>query len=185
MSKDERFPIMMSMFSRNQQHLDVPMVWVLNHEKQCLSNHMQTPQRLKERGGLSPKELYAVLHDMRWDDVKFSENQCLEIIKNMVLTCTLFVEFFTHLVHDNCGGVVKISLLNIRQISKGVTIENVRTNSLNRREIIVATTLSDAVQFFQVFVECVCFRMCRVPDGTKANQDDSARYVGQQNQAPL
>lgn len=88
MSKDERFPIMMSMFSRNQQHLDVPMVWVLNHEKQCLSNHMQAPQRLKERGGLSPKELYAVLHDMRWDDVKFSENQCLEIIKNMVLTCT-------------------------------------------------------------------------------------------------
>ncbi len=42
-------------------------------------------KRLKERGGLSPKELYAVIHDMRYKDVKFSEDQCRKIIRNMLM----------------------------------------------------------------------------------------------------
>lgn len=41
----------------------VPFALVQAHAAQCQSNHKQTPQRLKERGGLAPTELIAVLRD--------------------------------------------------------------------------------------------------------------------------
>lgn len=44
----------------------VPWELVAPHEKQALANHNQTLLRLHERGGLSPQELWHVLHDKRW-----------------------------------------------------------------------------------------------------------------------
>lgn len=85
MDEQERFPIMNTDWKSRQLKDDVPMQWVLNHESQCLTNHGQTARRLKERGGLSPKELYAVIHDMRYDAVKLSEDECRKAIKEMLM----------------------------------------------------------------------------------------------------
>jgi hypothetical protein len=44
----------------------VPWDLVKDHEAQAKSNHSQTLTRLAERGGLSPKELWCVVHDKKW-----------------------------------------------------------------------------------------------------------------------
>lgn len=45
----------------------VPWSLVEPHAAQAASNHGgQTLERLAERGGLCPSELYAVVHDQRW-----------------------------------------------------------------------------------------------------------------------
>ncbi len=44
----------------------VPWAWVALHEEQAKQNHAQTLQRLAERGGLDPGELWAVVHRKRW-----------------------------------------------------------------------------------------------------------------------
>jgi len=90
MNNQELFPIMNTDLRSHQVQDYVPMIWVQNHESQCLANHGQTAQRLKERGGLSPKELYAVIHDIRYDDVKFSEDECRKIIRDMLMKCSEF-----------------------------------------------------------------------------------------------
>lgn len=45
---------------------EVPKIMVIAHEFQCMENHIQTVNRLNERGGLGPSELAAVLQDRRW-----------------------------------------------------------------------------------------------------------------------
>lgn len=52
----------------------IPWSFVAPYEAQALKNHSQSLERLHERGGLSPEELYAVvngvdLRDMDWDKV--------------------------------------------------------------------------------------------------------------------
>lgn len=44
----------------------VPWELVAPHEEQARSNHDQSLRRLHERGGLSPRELWAVVHGKRW-----------------------------------------------------------------------------------------------------------------------
>jgi len=44
----------------------VPWSLVGGHEEQAQRNHSQTLTRLAERGGLSPEELYGVVHDLPW-----------------------------------------------------------------------------------------------------------------------
>ncbi len=46
----------------------VPFRLVDAHAIRCLRNHDQSPQRLAERGGLSPAELLAVLTDQHWKE---------------------------------------------------------------------------------------------------------------------
>ncbi len=41
---------------------------VKDHEKQAQSNHSQSLTRFAERGGLSPKELWCVVHDKKFYD---------------------------------------------------------------------------------------------------------------------
>lgn len=48
---------------------------VAEHGKQAKANHYQSVERLAERGGLSWSELYAVLHDQRWQ--KMDENDAI------------------------------------------------------------------------------------------------------------
>ena len=47
----------------------VPWDFIAAHEKQCLSNHGQTPQRLADRGGLSPAEMVGVVEGLSWNDI--------------------------------------------------------------------------------------------------------------------
>ena len=52
----------------------VPWSLVEPHRAQAMSNHSQTLERLAERGGLSPDELHAVVHDQRWRPMGASES---------------------------------------------------------------------------------------------------------------
>ncbi len=38
--------------------------------KQALENHDQTLERLAERGGMAPLEMYAIAHGLRWREVE-------------------------------------------------------------------------------------------------------------------
>lgn len=48
---------------------------VADHGSQAEKNHSQTVERLAQRGGLSWCELYAVLHNKRWE--KMDQNEAL------------------------------------------------------------------------------------------------------------
>lgn len=59
--EERRFPVLDAGFS-------VPWRLVAPFETQAQRNHSQTLQRLAERGGLDPVELWAVMHGMGWRD---------------------------------------------------------------------------------------------------------------------
>lgn len=44
----------------------VPWALLEAHRRQAMKNHGQTLERLKERGGLSPSEMLAILEDREW-----------------------------------------------------------------------------------------------------------------------
>lgn len=76
----------------------VPWDLVAPHEKQAKENHSQTLERLNERGGLSPKELYAVVNDKslsQWDNLP-SEKECIdwiiEIMEEHIRTGVIKIE---------------------------------------------------------------------------------------------
>lgn len=46
----------------------VPDSLIDGHDKQAQSNHSQTLERLSQRGGLSPLELWCVAHDKKWHE---------------------------------------------------------------------------------------------------------------------
>jgi hypothetical protein len=48
----------------------VPWDLVKDHENQAKRNHSQSLTHLAERGGLSPKELWCVVHDMRFREAQ-------------------------------------------------------------------------------------------------------------------
>lgn len=48
----------------------IPWGVVAPHEEQALKNHDQTLERLNERGGLAPEELFAVLQDKHWRETE-------------------------------------------------------------------------------------------------------------------
>lgn len=60
--KEESFPVLFS-YSERGNYPDCPRIVPLSslNEDMALFNHGQTLKRLKERGGLSPQELYANL----------------------------------------------------------------------------------------------------------------------------
>ena len=48
----------------------VPWDLVKDHDDQAQTNHSQTLEHLASRGGLSPMELWCVVHDTRFYDAK-------------------------------------------------------------------------------------------------------------------
>ena len=66
-STRKQFPIL----GRRGQTFDYQLV--ADHSNQADRNHYQTVHRLAERGGLSWCELYAVLHDRKWQKVDETE----------------------------------------------------------------------------------------------------------------
>lgn len=63
----KHFPLLLSYPIAADHPRSVPWAFVSPHEKKAMANHGgQTLQRLAERGGLSPRELYAVIHDLPW-----------------------------------------------------------------------------------------------------------------------
>lgn len=60
---EREFPILRDRRASSTGRRSVPWAWVAPHETQARRNHGgQTLERLAERGGLSPVELYCVVH---------------------------------------------------------------------------------------------------------------------------
>lgn len=59
----------------------VPWDIVAPHERQAGLNHRQTLDRLAERGGLDPRELYAVMHDEPWQPLDM--NDCVAWLRTL------------------------------------------------------------------------------------------------------
>jgi len=88
--QNARFPIMYVTGRRGERSPvwvgcpdDLPWSTVESHEEQAMSNHSQTLACLADRGGLSPCELFAVLHDRRWQRAPLPENELAEWIKSL------------------------------------------------------------------------------------------------------
>jgi hypothetical protein len=71
----ERFPILYSYDERREAArcgwpVSVPLALLASHEEQAKRNHSQSLQTLAERGGLSPKEILAVVLDQAYRSVE-------------------------------------------------------------------------------------------------------------------
>ncbi len=73
-----RYPILRGQtdeaYEARRKHLpypqSVPWDLVKDHENQAQSNHSQTLEHLASRGGLSPKELWCIVHDKKFYDLE-------------------------------------------------------------------------------------------------------------------
>lgn len=80
----EVFPILAwSRRNRPDCPASVPWSLVAGHEQQAQVNHGQSFARLAMRGGLSPAELWAVVHDLPWEMAQ-NENAAIEWLKALV-----------------------------------------------------------------------------------------------------
>lgn len=63
----------------------IPWDLIAPHEEQAQINHSQSLQRLAERGGLSPLEMYCVMNHLRFRDGKhFGEDNAIKYILELV-----------------------------------------------------------------------------------------------------
>lgn len=63
----KNFPILFSPSDKRHKNEFIPWEIIETHREQAIKNHGQTLERLAERGGLSYRELYAVLNDKEYD----------------------------------------------------------------------------------------------------------------------
>ena len=71
---------------RNNTSYPKSVLWTLvkDHQDQAQSNHSQSLERLAERGGLSPKELWCVVHDKKFYDSRdMTETKAIEWLRNL------------------------------------------------------------------------------------------------------
>lgn len=91
MSEDkppEMFPVLQGPSYTLQS---VPWDFVAPHERQAMLNHGgQSLKRLAERGGLSPRELLAVMSDVRFEDSdERLDRDCAKVIEARILKSRL------------------------------------------------------------------------------------------------
>lgn len=60
------YPVNVSFRSPANAPTSVPWDWIARFSGQCKINHYQTLEHLAERGGLSPQEMWAVVHGKDW-----------------------------------------------------------------------------------------------------------------------
>src|SRR5216684_6385583 len=87
-----RYPVLFGQTSefdaarRNRTSYPRSMPWSLvsGHDRQAQSNHSQTLERLAERGGLSPLELWCVVNDKKWREKgTMTEAQAIEWLRSL------------------------------------------------------------------------------------------------------
>ena len=70
--------------TRTPYPCSVPHQIVDGHDKQAISNHSQTLEHLAGRGGLSPKELWCVVHDTKFYDAHhMTEEKAIEWLRTV------------------------------------------------------------------------------------------------------
>lgn len=80
--KERTFKVLRSLAERRFADgcpTEVPWAMVEPHRRQAYKNHMQTLERLDERGGLAPSELVAVLEDREW--VRLPDHDAVRLLK--------------------------------------------------------------------------------------------------------
>lgn len=68
----------------------IPWVVMVPHEQQAQKNHGQSLERLAQRGGLSAKEMLAVMRDSDYWTFPMTEAEAVEELKRF-LTCEMFL----------------------------------------------------------------------------------------------
>lgn len=82
--ENKHFKIMFNLRQFPDAPRSIPWRLIAPHEKQAIQNHGQTLERLNERGGLDPKELYAVMHDLPWrSTINISIYDAVEWLKSL------------------------------------------------------------------------------------------------------
>lgn len=80
------FPVLLSNEDL-KTYPDIPrfILWseIQPFEDQAVYNHSQDLERLASRGGLSPIEIYCVMHRERWRENKVSLQTAVEFLKNL------------------------------------------------------------------------------------------------------
>lgn len=77
----KQFPVLHSSH-RDGEPEYVPWEILESHEKQAYSNHMQSLEKVASRGGLSWREIYAVIMDKEFD---YGSNRTSDYYKRAVL----------------------------------------------------------------------------------------------------
>lgn len=81
----------------------IPWMVIAPHAAQAYKNHLQSLERLNERGGLDWAEMLAVLEDRQWErmDPKEAMPKVLDIVAKTVCTVKM-VEYEGHYVPEEC-----------------------------------------------------------------------------------
>jgi len=81
----ERFTVMLTGLPKETKDLypaSIPWSVVAPHAARAQYNHGQTLERLNERGGCSPNEIYCIVHHLKWG-THVSADTVLEWIKSV------------------------------------------------------------------------------------------------------
>jgi hypothetical protein len=83
--KVRMFPVNIDYVYR-KKHEDCPsgIPWhvIKEYEEQAIKNHTQTLNGLAKRGGLSPTEIYAVMHNRKWQVMK--EQDAIDYLRSLL-----------------------------------------------------------------------------------------------------
>lgn len=151
MNDVKMFPVMNADPKCRYEKDYVPMDWVLKHEQQCLNNHYQDVATLARRGGLSHKELYAVLNDMSFYDVKMSGAECKKFIRDKIDAWhkDSFLDFTQYLdklntiaqnvTHENFVEIQKLQADILNTYTFGALTDREKRTLYNVSEIIMDT----------------------------------------------
>lgn len=110
MMSTKQFKVLMQGLSREQKAEcppSIPWAMIEPHEAQAKRNHSQTLQRLNERGGCAPNEIYAIMHDRDWssqipvDPIEWlksaiADYEALDIIADVPCSCPMSSELGRH-----------------------------------------------------------------------------------------
>lgn len=133
------FPVMKSPLKSERVGCDhwpetVPFALVEAHADRCQRNHKQTPQRLKERGGLDPTELIAVLLDQPYHIYHGSDEDAiapiLAVVKqhevNQLKKLTDAQGDYIKLLEKECGELTQLWFLRQPRPPKGEVLKRPR-----------------------------------------------------------
>jgi len=82
MTETKTFPVMLPPYGF--KNFPIPWSVVEPHAKQAWTNHSQSLEELARRGGLSPQELWCVIHGKRWESPEQpSADDCMKWARSL------------------------------------------------------------------------------------------------------
>lgn len=122
---DDKFPVLLNYKDKEYGKISyyVPFSLIKEHEDQCMINHYQDAETLKNRGGLSWHEMYYILNDKVFDDVKSDYEGAVEyIVTEYTLKQSQIENSYIVPVEWSMSGFVRIQANSIEEAIKKVHI---------------------------------------------------------------